>query len=446
MLLSRIDRVLSGGAAKGGRGADPASPEGGQAARAEAAGVIGERFETIQDSLDQLGEMAQQFGRFESLLTQLRQPLEAEFKARRDNHVEVINLRAGNAELSGRLEEAVAELRSQGASLIQAETRADEAGAQASETAAALQDARLELDRLRNQLSQATNRIEAFEASERLTGQRQRELEQDLEGVRGQLKLAEAQRSESDSARIQLQRDYALALEEGGVMRRRAEEGAAEIAALARALAIGEGQLAAERARAAAEQAESARAIRALENQIEADRSELAALGARLDAATARANGLDVLNAEQGVRLAEVQAAATTAERRADTLQTQLDRALERVASLEATSEDGRQRLAAMDVARLAAVDRAEALAKSALTHDKAIARAEDRMLRLQAKLASTEAEYQGRVKALSEQITGLRGELEGARAEAAMNAAALDAARRERTGRPAADSQGGAG
>ncbi|MFO0286365.1 MAG: hypothetical protein ACK51C_08805, partial [Brevundimonas sp.] len=174
MLLSRIDRVLSGGAAKGGRGADPASPEGGQAARAEAAGVIGERFETIQDSLDQLGEMAQQFGRFESLLTQLRQPLEAEFKARRDNHVEVINLRAGNAELSGRLEEAVAELRSQGASLIQAETRADEAGAQASETAAALQDARLELDRLRNQLSQATNRIEAFEASERLTGQRQR--------------------------------------------------------------------------------------------------------------------------------------------------------------------------------------------------------------------------------------------------------------------------------
>jgi len=105
MLLSRIDRVLSGGAAKGGRGADPASPEGGQAARAEAAGVIGERFETIQDSLDQLGELTQQFGRFESLLTQLRQPLEAEFKARRDNHVEVINLRAANAELSAAIAE-----------------------------------------------------------------------------------------------------------------------------------------------------------------------------------------------------------------------------------------------------------------------------------------------------------------------------------------------------
>ena len=446
MLLSRIDRVLSGGNAKGERGAESAAPEGSPAARAEAAGVIGERFETIQDSLDQLGEMAQQFGRFESLLTQLRQPLEAEFKARRDNHVEVINLRAANAELTERLEEAVAELRSQGASLIQAESRADEMGAQAGETAAALQDARLELDRVRNQLSQASNRIEAFEASERLTSQRLRELEQDLEGLRNQLKLAEAQRSESDSARIQLQRDYALAIEEGGVMRRRAEEGAAEIAALARALAIGEGQLAAERARAAAEQAESARALRALENQIEADRSELAALGARLDAATARANGLDVLNAEQGVRLAEVQAAATTAERRADTLQTQLDRALERVASLEATSEEGRQRLAAMDVARLAAVDRAEALAKSAMTHDKAIARAEDRMLKLQAKLDSTEAEYQARVKALNEQVSALRGELEGARAEAAMSAAALDAARRERTGRPALDPQAAAG
>ena len=157
--------------------------------------------------------MAQQFGRFESLLTQLRQPLEAEFKARRDNHVEVINLHAANAELTGRLEEAVAELRSQGASLIQAETRADEMGAQAGETAAALQDARLELDRLRNQLSQATNRIESYEASERLTSQRLRELEQDLEGVRNQLKLAEAQRSESDRVRFQLLRDYALAVD-----------------------------------------------------------------------------------------------------------------------------------------------------------------------------------------------------------------------------------------
>lgn len=444
MLLSRIDRVLSGGGAKANREAEAAAP--GLAASADAAGVIGERFETIQESLDQLGDMAQQFGRFESLLTELRQPLEAEFKARRDNHVEVINLRAANAELSGRLDEAAAELRSQAAALLQAETRADETDALAAETAAALQDARLELDRLRNQLSQAGNRVETLEASERLVTQRMRELEQDVEGVRNQLKLAEAQRSESDSVRIQLQRDYALALEEGEVMRRRAEEGATEIAALARAVAIGEGQLAAERARAAAEQAESARAARALENQIEADRSELAALGARLDAATARANGLDVLNAEQGVRLAELQTAAIAAERRADALQTNFDRAQERVVALEASIEDGRQRLAAMDVARLAAVDRAETLAKSAVAHDKAIARAEDRMLKLQAKLASTEAESQARIKALNEQLTALRGELEGARAEAAMNAGALDTARRERSGRAVSEAQAAAG
>ena len=118
-------------------------------------------------------------------------------------------------------------------------------------------------------------------------------------------------------------------------------------------------------------------------------------------------------------------------------LQINLDRAVERVRALESEIEEARQRQAAMEVARVAAVDRADALAKAAAGHDKAIARAEDRMVKLQAKLSAAQDEHEKRVQTLNQQISALREDLESVRAEAAMSAAALDAARRGRGGRP---------
>ncbi|MDP3403309.1 MAG: hypothetical protein Q8S03_01385 [Brevundimonas sp.] len=437
MLLSRIDRVLSGNPGKGERTRSALAPEAAtKPVVQDPAGMIGERFETMQDSLEQLTDMARDFARFEGLLGEIRQPLVEEFQSRRDAHIEAITLRAAKAELDERVEQLTTEGRRLAEALAQAESRGDELAAQVVELSAALQEARLELDRLRNLQSQAVSRIEAFEAAERASGQRILELEQDQDGLRHQLKQAEALRSESDTTRAQLQRDHTLAIEENTVLRRRMEEVVAEVATLARAAAAGEGQLATERARSASEQAESARALRAMENQLEADRSELAALTARLDAATARANGLDVLNAEQASRLVELQAVSNAAGRQGETLQVGLDRAMERVRALEAAAEDSRQRQAAMDVARIAAVDRAEALAKAAATHDKAIARAEDRMVKLQARLAGVQDEHQSRVDAMTQQISSLRAELESARAEGAMTAAALEAARRDRGGR----------
>lgn len=434
MLLSKIDRVLSGTGGKGERPRSALAPEiASQPHAQDTAGVIGERFETMQDSLEQLTDMARQFARFEGMLGQIREPLVEEFQSRRDAHVEAINLRAANVELVERVDQLTAEGRRLADALAQAESRNDELAARSTDQAAGIQEARLELDSLRNLLSQATTRIDNFETAERVSAQRILELEQDQQGLRAQLQQAETLRAEADTARTKAQRDHTLAIEENTVLRRRMDEVAAEVASLARVAAAGEGQLAAERARAASEQAEAARALRALENQVETDRSELAALTARLDAATARANGLDVLNAEQASRLADLQAVAQAAERHSDTLQVSLDRALERTRVLEAAFEDARQRLAAMDVARLAAVDRAEALTKAATVHDKAIARAEERMLKIQARLASAQDEHQARVETLNQQISALRAELESVRADAAMTNAALEAARRER-------------
>jgi crescentin len=69
--------------------------------------------------------------------------------------------------------------------------------------------------------------------------------------------------------------------------------------------------------------------------------------------------------------------------------------------------------------------------------HDKAIARAEERMLKIQGRLAAAQDEHQARVEAMTQQITALRAELESVRADAAMSAAALESARRDRGYRP---------
>lgn len=440
-MLSRIDRVLSRNG-KGERANAPVSVTDREVA-GDAAGVIGERFETIQDSLDQMADMARRFGAFEGLLSQLREPLEAEFKSRRDNHVELINLRAANAETGQRLEIVTLEARKLADALADSESRADDLSARLGEQSAASQEARVETDRLRSELSAATGKIEALEAGERTASQRIKELEQDQDALRVQLKQAEGLRTESEGGRAQIQRDHALIQEENTVLRRRIDEVSTEIAALARSSATSEGQLAAERARSATEQSETARAMRALENQTETARAEIASLSARLDTATARANGLDLLNTEQAARLSELQAGSSGTERKAEQLQISLDRAMERVRGLEAETEETRQRMAGMEAARLAAVDRAETLAKAATAHEKAIARAEDRMLKIQAKLAAAQDEHHAKTQAMLQQTSALRAELEGVRAEAAMSSAALDAARRERGGRPAV-SEGG--
>lgn len=209
-----------------------------------------------------------------------------------------------------------------------------------------------------------------------------------------------------------------------------------EIARLARVEASLESQLTTERARASGEQAEAARAIRVLETQAEAARSEAAALQVRLDTLTARADRLETLNVDLTTALTEAQSAGQGSERKVSHLGVDLNRAMERIRELEAGAEESRQRLVIMESARLAAVDRAEHLAKSASASEKALIRSEERVNKLQAFMTSLKVESDGRVKALTEQIGSMRSNLEGARAESAMTAAALDAARRERTAR----------
>lgn len=427
-ILSRIDRALAGANGRGRNGDAAVSGEA-------MAGVIGERFETIQGGLDQLMDLARQFRMVEPLLKQMREPLAEEFQARRDGHIELINLRTAHADLAARIEPLTVENRRLAEELATAETRLEESRAKGADQAAALVEARLELDRLRSALSQSQTQVGALETAGRHSAQRIAELENDQDALRVQLKEVERQRTEAEAARTQARRDLSLVSDENDALKRRVEEVGVEVAGLARSAASIEGQLTAERARAAAEQAESVRALRGMENQVEAARSENAALTARLDTAAARAARLETLNGEQTIQLGELQAAARLSERRAEEAQNGLDRALERIQSLEAAVEETRQRQITMEAARLAAVDRAEGLTQSLAAQEKALGRSEDRVAKLQTRLGAAQEEHQARLQTLTEQNAAMRAELERVRADSAMTAAALDAARRERPG-----------
>jgi len=439
MLLSKIDRALSGGNARGERArAAPEREVVSDRSVEVAAGVIGERYETIHGGLDQLAELARSLQAFEPLLSEIRQPLAAEQQARRDEYVELINLRTSQAELAERAEGLAGENHRLTTTLASVDSRREEVEAQAAEHSAAAQDARLEIDRLRTALSQVEAQAAAHRTAEQDGAQRIAQLEQDQTALRDQLKELETHRNEAETGRTRAVRDLTLATDENGALKKRMEEVGAETARLARSEASLEGQLTAERARAAAEQAESIRALRALEGQGETSRSEAAALQVKLDTVTARADRLEALNVDLSTRLAELQVSAQTGDRRGADLQTSLYRALERVRELEASAEEARQRQATMDAARLAAVDRAEHLAKSTTTQEKALARSEERVAKLQTRISNLQAQHEEQVQGLNEQVAGLRSSLEGFRAESAMINAALETARRERPGREA--------
>lgn len=432
-LLANIDRALSPG-----RGRVNSRDQGGVAgsefgSRVELAGAIGERYESLQGGLDKLTSLVEQLRTAGPILEEMREPLQAEYDARRADYVELVNLRTTQGEASNRIESLLTELRALTEARSQAEQRQDDLTQQLADQVSAGQEAQLELDQARTALAKAEVQVQGLLDAEQDAAQRLRQLEQDLETVRTQLKEADDGRSEAASGRTTAQRELALVSEENGALKKRVDEALAEVARLARVETSLDSQLSTERTRAANDQAEASRAIHALEGQAEAARTEAAALQVRLDTLTARAERLERLNSDLTTSLNEAQAAAQASERRVSHLQLDLNRAVDRLRELQAQGEDNRQRLSAMDAARLAAVERAEHLSKSSTAQERNLARNEARLAKLQSALDETKTQAEMQDKARQEQLDSLRAQLEGVQTESAMTAAALDLARRDR-------------
>jgi len=440
-LLSKGDRNTKGGVKPVMLAAENDRPEGDSDRLVEATQAIGVRYETIHGGLDSISRVVEHLRAIEPLLSEIRGPVAEEFEARRVEHAELISLRAAYEQSTRQLAAAQAEERELSARLATAEAALTESEARRQSLDVALEDSALEIDRLRNGLQQSELKVGGLEASLRDATARAEHLTQDVETLRVQTQDIDARRGESEAHLAAAKQQMALQVEELGTLKKRLEQAGADVARLSRIETELEAQVAAERARVLASdnalttvQADSARTIRGLEAQVESGRAEVLALQTRLETATGRADKLEEMNGQISARLNDSSAQQQAVERRAGDLNVALERALERVRTLEDEVEDLRGRHAGVDTARAAAIERADQLAKTVGAHEKALKRAEERAAQLRTRFEALQASEDEIRRAHDEKIAEMQAEMERIRSEAALAEGALESARRDRS------------
>ncbi|MDB5456823.1 MAG: hypothetical protein JWP92_2408, partial [Caulobacter sp.] len=394
----------------------------------EATQAIGVRYETIHGGLDSISRVVEHLRAIEPLLNEIREPVAEEFEARRAEHAELIALRASFEQTARLLSASQSEARELAARLTSTDTALAESDAQRQHQENTLEDNALEIDRLRNGLLQAELRVGSLDAALRDASSRAEHLAQDCDTLRAQTQDIDARRSEAEAALARANQENALLGEETATVKKRLDQAGSDVARLTRAETELEAQIAAERAKllsienaAMAAQTESARAQRGLESQVEAARAELSALQARLETAVGRADKLEELNGHISHKLNESTAQQQAVERRAGDLNLSLERALERIRLLEEEAENLRQRHAGVDTARAAAIERADQLAKTVVTHEKALKRAEERAAQLRARFETLQASQDLARQEYEDKVAEMQSEIERARSEAAL-------------------------
>ena len=407
----------------------------------ESTQAIGVRYETIHGGLDSISRVVEHLRAIEPLLAEIRQPVAEEFEARRAEHAELIALRANYENALRQVALAQTEERELTAKLAATQTALGESDARIQAQDSTLEDNALEIDRLRNGLLQSDLKVGNLDASLRDATARIEHLVQDVDTLRTQSQGIDARRGEAEAALARVSQENALFVEEIVTLKKRIDQAGIDLARLSRIETDLEAQIAAERARIqaaenalAVHQADSGRTIRGLESQVEAGRAEISALQTRLETATGRADKLEEMNSQISQRLAESSAQQQAVERRAGDLNVALERALDRIRSLEDEGEGLRQRHAGVDTARAAAIERADQLAKAAVAHDKTLQRAEERANQLRVRLEAMQEAQDAARRQHEEKVGELQAQIERLTSEAALAEGALEAARRDRS------------
>jgi crescentin len=406
----------------------------------ESTQAIGVRYETIHGGLDSIARVVEHLRAIEPLLSEIRQPVAEEFEARRAEHAELIALRANYEAALRQASTAKAEERETAARLLQAETALTESDARRQAQDSALEENVLEIDRLRNGLLQSDLKAGSLDASLRDANARIEHLVQDVDTLRVQSQDIDTRRGEAEASLARMQQQNALLTEEVATLKKRLDQAGIDVARLSRVETDLEAQIASERARLqaaenalAVHQTDSIRTIRGLETQVETGRAEISALQTRLETATGRADKLEEMNGQIATRLAESSAQQQAVERRAGDLNVALERALERIRSLEEDSDSLRQRHAGVDTARAAAIERADQLAKSAVAHEKTLKRSEERENQLRLRLETLQQTQDEARRQHEDKVAELQTQIDRLTSEAALAEGALEAARRDR-------------
>ncbi len=386
--------------------------------------------------------MVEHLRAIEPLLSEIRQPVAEEFEARRAEHAELIALRANYEQALRQVAAAQTEERELSARLATTEVALSESDARRQAQDATLEDNALEIDRLRNGLLQSELKVGNLDASLRDSTARIEHLVQDVETLRTQSQDIDTRRGEAEAALARASQDNALLTEEVVTLKKRVDQAGLDVARLSRIETDLEAQIAAERARELrpprtpwpCTRPTAGRHHVAWTAMVEAGRAEISALQTRLETASGRADKLEEMNGQIAQRLAESSAQQQAVERRAGDLNVALERALDRIRSLEDEAETLRQRHAGVDTARAAAIERADQLAKGAVTHDKALKRAEERALQLKARIDALQESHDLSRRQQEEKLVELQTQIDRLTSEAALAEGALEAARRDRS------------
>ncbi len=403
--------------------------------------ALGARQERLGGTLDEIGRLASHLKHLDEMVAELRSPLDEEMVAHRHELGELITTRALLDQTAERLQNSRDGERSLAARVAGLELALEGAQADRHARDSALQDVGLEVDRLRNALTETDARAESSTLALRDANLRMRQLDEDLAFMRKQSQEDDSFRREIDALLARASQESLLLEEEAGTLRRRLEQATSEAFRLSNVESELQSQLANERARLIALQAATERAQGELlqlrgqaEEQSAASRSEIAALSTRLETSGARANRLETLNADLARRLSEATSKHRSDERRVSEVHTAGERTAERAAAVEEELATQRNANAALERARLAALERADQLGKLLQSHEQTMRRAEERLRDMQIKLDAGAAEHDALRKAGEQASADAATEVERLRADLAIAEAALKTAQEDRS------------
>ena len=411
-----------------------------QADRQASTKALGARQELLGSSLDELARLAGHLKHMEHMVGEIRGPLNDELLSHKHEHGELITIRAVLDQTTERLAETRERERALGAKVATLELALSESHLERQVQDSAIEDVRLEIDRLRTSLNESDVRGDGSAAALRDATLRMKQLEEDAAFLRKQAQEDDSFRREIDALLARASQEALLLEEEAATLRRRLEQATADAFRLSNLEMDLQAQLANERARMIPLQAATERAQAELlqlkgqaEEHVSAARSEITALNTRLETSAARANRLESLNADLSRRLSEAVSKHRTDERRTSEIQTSSERTLERASSLEEELTAQRTANASLERARLAALERADQLGKLLQSHEVTMRRAEERLRDMQLKLEASTGELEAGRRAQEQSSAGTSAEMERLRADLAIAEAGLKSAHEER-------------
>ncbi len=441
LMPKRSTREMGGPSPEPAESLDGDRVEAVQADRQQATKALGARQELLGGTLEEIARLSGHLRRLDEIVGELRSPLEEEMVAHRHELGELITTRALLDQTSERLQQSRDGERSLANRVASLELALEGAHNDRHARDLSLQDVSLELDRLRTALTETEARAENSALALRDANLRMRQLDEDLAFMRKQSQEDDSFRREIDALLARASQESLLLEEEAGTLRRRLEQTTSEAFRLSSVESELQAQLANERARLIALQAATERAQGELlqlkgqaEEQAAAARSEIAALSTRLETSGARANRLEVLNADLARRVSEATSRHRSDERRVSEVHTAGERTAERAAAVEEELAAQRNANAALERARLAALERADQLGKLLQSHELTMRRAEERLRDMQTKLDASQTEQDTLRKAGEQASTDAATEVERLRADLAIAEAALKTAQEDRS------------